>query len=79
MTGILPTLTEQQLNLNNMSRRMRYYALNQEVLKRRNGKQYLRQNEKMVIFTHFITRNLLIYMNRKLRFLTQIKTGEGIN
>lgn len=38
MTGILPTVTNEALNLGNMSQMKRYRALNREVMHRRHGK-----------------------------------------
>ncbi len=37
MIGILPTLQEQELNMDNMSRMTRYHALNEQVLRQRHG------------------------------------------
>lgn len=37
MIGILPTLQEQDLNLENMSRMTRYHALNEQILRQRHG------------------------------------------
>jgi len=39
-TGILPTLTEQHLTLKNISNLRRYRALNEQVLKQRNGEAF---------------------------------------
>lgn len=37
MIGILPTLQEQELNMDNMSRMTRYHALNEQILRQRHG------------------------------------------
>ncbi|MDX1812974.1 MAG: glutamate--cysteine ligase, partial [Gammaproteobacteria bacterium] len=38
MIGIMPTVTERELSIENMSRLNRYYALNEQVIKARGGK-----------------------------------------
>ncbi len=40
MIGTLPTIREQDLTLANISRRNRYYALNEQVLRMRNGRPF---------------------------------------
>jgi gamma-glutamyl:cysteine ligase YbdK (ATP-grasp superfamily) len=54
MTGILPTVREQDLSLQNMSDRNRYHALNQRILELRNGRplELSIEGEESLSLTH---------------------------